>query len=264
MTHLNLYSWMLLLSLYWLQATSQTLGKQKVQGSDCSDIWKRDLNSPSGIYTIKPVGAYASFQVFCEMTATGGWTMIQKHNGEDGLSFDQTWANYEKGFGSLGGEHWLGLGYIYRLTQQKRRPCTLHISLGDFAGNEAYAEYGPFSVGDGKDFYKLSAGTYSGTAGDGFRGDIGTKATNQHGSYFSSWDQPHDGCHPVCSIGSLLYQSCSSYQNSGWWFNACGTTNLNGDWHSPPNNMYWMSSLSWSTWRPYESLKFSKMYLIYN
>ncbi|XP_063804100.1 fibrinogen-like protein 1 isoform X2 [Pseudophryne corroboree] len=240
-----------------------TKGIQKEQGYDCSDIWGRNTASTSGIYTVKPEGADASFQVFCEMTATGGWTMMQKHNGEDGLTFEKMWDDYENGFGRLEGEHWLGLKHVYRLTHQEHRPCTLHISIGDYVDDEAYAEYSPFSVGDAKDFYQLSAGSYSGTAGDGFRGDIGTDGTNQHGSYFSTQDQPHDGCHPNCRFDDMMFVSCSDFYRVGWWYNNCGSANLNGDWYSPSKNTSWASSVSWPTWRPNEALRFSKMYLIF-
>ncbi|CAN2390107.1 Fibrinogen-related domains (FReDs) [Pristimantis euphronides] len=198
------------------------------------------------------------------MSKLGGWTLIQSHNGADGLSFDRTWADYENGFGNLQGEHWLGLKYIYALTHQTNRPSKLHISIGDFDGQNAYAEYSPFSIGSAKNFYKLLAKNYSGTAGDSFLGDAGIKGTNQHGSFFSTRDVVNDKCHPKCLTGGILYVSCSAQLNAGWWFNACGSANLNGVWRSPPNYRYWASSVSWPSWRPHESLKFSKMYLIQN
>ncbi|XP_075048104.1 angiopoietin-related protein 5-like [Mixophyes fleayi] len=247
-----------------VKETGERMGGTAPKGLDCSDIWARNKASTSGIYTIKPEGASTSFQVFCEMTAAGGWTLIQKHTGEDGLSFQKLWADYENGFGGLGGEHWLGLKYIYLLTHQGHRSCKLRISTGDFAGNQAYAEYNPFSVGDANNFYRLSAGTYSGTAGDAFRGDTAIPGSNQHGNFFTTQDSPHDKCHPICLVGDIRFESCSQLRGSGWWFNACGEANLNGNWRSPPNVMYWASSVSWPTWRPDESLKFSKMYLIHS
>ncbi|XP_075049532.1 angiopoietin-related protein 5-like [Mixophyes fleayi] len=260
----HLYRCLLLLSLYYQQITPQVKEIKQAQGYDCSDIWTRNKASASGIYTIKPKGADSSFQVFCEMKATRGWTLMQKHNGKDKLSFDETWDNYENGFGRLGGEQWLGLKYIYQLTHQEHRPCKLRISIGDFTGKQAYAEYNPFSVGDGNDFYRLSAGNYSGTAGDAFRGDNIIKGSNEHGSFFSTQDRPNDNCHPSCPIGDMRFPSCSFIESAGWWFNACGLANLNGEWHSPPNIDHWMSSVSWPTWKPSESLRFSKMYLIHN
>ncbi|XP_044127307.1 fibrinogen-like protein 1 [Bufo gargarizans] len=245
-----------------LEKVLTPLGQSEVvQGYDCSDIWQRSNLSTSGIYMIKPKEAEFSFLVYCEMSENGGWTLIQRHNGADGLSFEKMWTEYENGFGNLEGEHWLGLKYIYALTNQKDRSSKLHISIGDFDGHEAYAEYDSFTIGGASSYYKLSAGNYSGTAGDAFLGD-GRNGTNHHGSTFSAVDLATDNCHPFCMVGDIIYLSCSKQFSAGWWFNACGSANLNGVWRSPPRYRYWASSVSWPTWRPSESLKFSKMYVI--
>ena len=52
---------------------------------------------------------------------------------------------------------------LYLLT--KNRPYALRVDLMDFQNNSAYAIYSNFSVADSNNFYKLSLGTYSGTAG---------------------------------------------------------------------------------------------------
>ena len=41
----------------------------------------------------------------------------------------------------------------------------LRVDLEDFEGNSAYALYSHFSVGGSDNFYKVSVGHYSGTAG---------------------------------------------------------------------------------------------------
>ncbi|XP_056402410.1 fibrinogen-like protein 1 [Hyla sarda] len=238
--------------------------EQQAEGFDCFDIWTKNNLSDSGIYTVKPKGADVAFKVFCEMTKEGGWTLIQKHNGEDRLSFNKKWDDYENGFGKLGGEHWLGLRYIHALTRQTDRPSKLHIRIEDFNGHEAFAEYSPFSVGNAQQFYRLSAGIYSGTAGDAFFGNSENGRSNQHTSFFSTIDKPNDKCNPICRVGDLMYISCSHIYQAGWWFNSCGEANLNGRWRQPPRHMNQASAVSWPTWRPNESLKFSKIYLIHN
>ena len=55
---------------------------------------------------------------------------------------------------------------LHLLTTNK--PCVLRVDLKDFQNNTAYATYSPFSIADSKNFYKLSLGTYSGTAGMDF------------------------------------------------------------------------------------------------
>ncbi|XP_044127302.1 angiopoietin-2-like [Bufo gargarizans] len=229
---------------------------------DCSDIWQQNNLTTSGIYMIKPKEAEFSFPVYCEMSLNGGWTLIQKHNGVDGLSFEKTWEEYENGFGDLQGEHWLGLKYIYALTNQIGKPSKLHISIGDFGDQEAYARYDSFVIANASSYYKLLAGNYSGTAGDAFLGN-GRNGTNQHSSAFSTEDLPNDNCHPLCVLGDIMYLSCSEQFSAGWWFNACGSANLNGVWRSPPRYKRWVSSVSWPTWRLGESLKFSQMYVIH-
>ncbi|XP_053319668.1 angiopoietin-related protein 5-like [Spea bombifrons] len=225
---------------------------------DCSDEWKRNPKSTSGVYTIKPNGAKASFQVFCEMNADGGWTLIQNHDGQDGLSFDRAWADYKQGFGNISSEHWLGLNKIYLLTNQPGRIAKLRVSLGDFAGSEAFAQYSSFRIGCESQFYQLSLGKYSGNAGDAFRGR--DKDTNEDGSFFSTMNKDNDKCNP-CLNGDIMFNSCSVRFNGGWWFNRCGIANLNGQWRNQNDYIGWASAVYWETWKINESLKFSKMYL---
>ncbi|XP_073498381.1 fibrinogen-like protein 1 [Phyllobates terribilis] len=262
MAAINIFMCLFLVSNYCLLTVSQAQSPV-AQGYDCSNIWERNHTATSGIYMIKPRNAQFGFQVYCEMSGSGGWTLIQNHNGEDHLDFYATWIEYENGFGRLQGEHWLGLKNMYALTHQTQRRCKLHISLGDFDGNEAYAEYRSFSIGEANKFYKLSAANYSGTAGDAFLGFPDIPGSNQHGSYFSTWDNYHDKCHPLCGSSDIKYRSCSDQYGAGWWFNACGLANLNGVWHAAPDYQHWSTSVSWPSWRFTDSLKFSKMFLIH-
>ena len=84
---------------------------------------------------------------------------------QDGSTeFYRTWNDYKQGFGSLDGEHWLGNDRMHRLTSQ--RAYELRIDLADWEGNTRYAVYDSFSVADESDYYRLSIGPYSGTAGN--------------------------------------------------------------------------------------------------
>ncbi|KAM4013688.1 angiopoietin-related protein 5-like [Anomaloglossus baeobatrachus] len=263
MGSINLFRYLFFISFYCLQTISKA-PSPVAQGYDCSDIWERNNAATSGIYTINPRNTTFRFPVYCKMSKNGGWTLIQKHNGEDALDFFKTWAQYVNGFGNLLGEHWLGLKHINAMTHQTDRPCKLRISLGDFSGAEAYAEYGSFTIGNANNFYKLSAKNYSGTAGDAFLGSAKIPRHNQHGSYFSTWDNYHDKCNQRCGLTDIKFQSCSQLYEAGWWFNACGLANLNGAWHAAPEHLYWRSYVSWPSWRNLESLKFSEMYLIHS
>jgi len=69
--------------------------------TNCHELFLRGETS-SRVYTVQPVHGQA-FDVYCEMTAEGGWTVIQKR--QDGsVDFDQLWQAYQKGFGSLKGK----------------------------------------------------------------------------------------------------------------------------------------------------------------
>ena len=88
----------------------------------------------SGVYTIKPdyLPAFdvcstfnvmnnkilSSGHIYCDMdTDGGGWTVLQRRM--DGtVNFNRDWADYNKGFGDLDGEHWLGLNKIYQITHK--------------------------------------------------------------------------------------------------------------------------------------------------
>ncbi|OCT87533.1 hypothetical protein XELAEV_18021227mg [Xenopus laevis] len=249
---------LLFLSVHVKWISAQIFPTQSPLGYDCSNIWERNNESVSGVYTIKPLGASTSFQVFCDMKADGGWTLIQRHNGLDGLVFSRTWAEYKQGFGNVTGEHWLGLDSMYLLTNQEDRTSELLISLDAFGDSlGAFSLYSSFNVGPESKLYQLSVGIYSGTAGDAFR--VGN--SNQDGSYFSTKDKDNDNCN-TCKIGDTRFTSCSRYQsNSGWWFSSCGNANLNGQWRPQGNNVGWASSVYWGTYRATESLKYSNMFV---
>lgn len=110
---------------------------------------------------IDPDGKGA-FQIFCNQTKDGeAWAVIQRRlNGS--VDFFRDWEDYKRGFGDLGGEFWLGLEKIHRLTNPQNRQ-KLIIELEDFTGYSCYAEFDNFTVNGEDDQYRLaSLGFYSG------------------------------------------------------------------------------------------------------
>ena len=111
------------------------------------------------MYSINPDDG-VPFDVYCDQTTEGGgWTVIQKRF-DGSVDFYLDWLDYKRGFGNLGGEFWLGLEKINRLTQEGKN--RLRVELTDHEGNTSYAEYDMFAVTSENVKYRLSLGTFSG------------------------------------------------------------------------------------------------------
>uniref|UniRef100_A0A8C7P7E2 Fibrinogen C-terminal domain-containing protein n=1 Tax=Oncorhynchus mykiss TaxID=8022 RepID=A0A8C7P7E2_ONCMY len=103
--------------------------------TDCHELFLKGERN-NGVYAIQPRNSQP-FDVFCEITA-GVKTVIQRL--QDGSqNFNQLWEAYQKGFGSLKGEFWLGLDNIHTLTKQEE--LTLLVELSDWMG-EAQSVHG--------------------------------------------------------------------------------------------------------------------------
>ena len=203
---------------------------------DCSEL---DTNGryPSGIYTITPTNG-VSFDVYCDVdTADGGWTVFQKRfNGS--VDFYRGWDEYEQGFGHLNSEFWLGLRKIHQLTQSGT--WALRVDLEHFNGDSEYAIYDSFHIGDADSNYRLSIGSYSGTAGDSMTGS--SSANNMQ---FSTYDRDND---------DWAGGDCAGGWQGAWWYRACSSANLNGRYLGPSGTagMFWH-------WPSTPSLKKSEM-----
>ena len=134
-------------------------------------------------------------------------------------NFNRGWDDYVSGFGSVWGEHWLGLEKIRCLTTRTAR-TGMKIDMADFRGNKTYAYYKFFMVGNAASKYKLQVAGYSGTAGDSIQDDIGR--LNLNGMAFSTRDRDND----------LHSGNCAEeYKGGGWWYNSCMHSTLNGIYH---------------------------------
>eukprot|EP00058_Branchiostoma_floridae_P015259 XP_002600747.1 hypothetical protein BRAFLDRAFT_83490 [Branchiostoma floridae] len=177
---------------------------------DCDDVYKAG-HTTSGLYTIQPDAAGASFRVYCEMEAgVGGWTVLQKRF-DGSVDFANDWVTYKNGFGALVGEFWLGNDKIYQISNEK--VYLLRIDLENWSSGTVYAEYDRFYIEDEAAKYRLHVGAYSGTAGDGGEG-----LSYHDGHRFSTHDQDNDE-----ESGG----NCANGHGGGWWYGACDTVNLN-------------------------------------
>lgn len=207
---------------------------------DCAHL-RRAGHELSGVYTIFMANTTDPKKVYCDMeTAGGGWTVIQqRHNGS--LAFQRSWREYKMGFGNAVGEHWLGNEWVHILTSQAS--YSLRVELQDWDGNRAYGQYRTFRLGNERQLYRLFLGDYSGTAGP-------HSSLVLHETNFSTRDSDNDNC--LCKCAQML--------SGGWWFDACGLSNLNGIYYSAKQHLRKLNGIKWHYFRgPSYSLRSTRM-----
>lgn len=209
-----------------------------ISATDCRDVYNAGFTD-NGVYTISPTGwPGSSFEVYCNMTDGGGWTVFQRR--VDGtVGFYRNWASYKEGFGSLDHEHWLGNDKLYYLTNQKR--YTIRIDFVNWDDSPYYAKFDDFRINDENDNYRLSrVGTYSVTAGSG-------NGLTYHRNYqFTTYDRDNDDSSSV---------NCAEDRHGAWWYYSCVSSNLNARYHasfcSTSDGIYWYnlpgSNCNWFT-----------------
>ncbi|KAM4605610.1 angiopoietin-related protein 3-like [Polymixia lowei] len=187
--------------------TTNSVDSREINGlpSDCSELFSRG-ERVSGVYAIRP-NRSEPFMVFCDMSRDGGAIVIQRRK-DGSVNFDQTWEMYENGFGDFQGEFWLGLTKIHPLTGQGN--SVLRIELEDWKQGKRFIEYS-FSLEGPESNYTIHLTQLS--------GDLPDAMTNHTGMMFSTKDRDNDNHQD---------SNCAYNYTGGWWFNACGDTNLNG------------------------------------
>ncbi|CAJ1051185.1 angiopoietin-4 [Xyrichtys novacula] len=208
---------------------------------DCADAFKAG-QSVSGVYPIYISNRTEPVQVFCDMeTAGGGWTVFQRRfNGS--VDFQRSWREYKLGFGDVLGEHWLGNEALYLLSSQGQ--YSMRVELRDWDGNPAYSQYDRFTLTGERQQYRLYLRGYSGTTGR--QSSLAT-----HGMGFSTRDQDNDNCD---------HCKCALMLTGGWWFDACGFSNLNGMYYSIGHNIRKLNGIKWHHFRgPSYSLRSTAM-----
>ncbi|XP_070803136.1 fibroleukin [Pituophis catenifer annectens] len=203
---------------------------QLLQG-DCSNYFAAGKRQ-NGVYKITPDPRNHSFEAYCDMESFGGgWTVFQMR--QDGsVSFNRTWEAYKNGFGN-GKEFWLGNDKIHLLTKSKQ--MQLRIELEDFNGVREYASYDQFYVANEYLKYRLTIGTYTGTAGDSLNF---SKRYSHDQKFFTTPDRDND---------QYATGNCGAYYSSGWWFDACLAANLNGKYYNK-NYKGVRNGIFWATW----------------
>ncbi|KAE8298798.1 Angiopoietin-1 [Larimichthys crocea] len=208
---------------------------------DCADAYRAG-HSVSGLYHIYISNRSEPVQVYCDMdTAGGGWTVFQRRfNGS--VDFQRSWREYKMGFGDVLGEHWLGNEALHLMTSQGQ--YSLRVELNDWEGNSAYSHYDRFTLANERQQYRLYLRGYSGTAGK-------QSSLSTHGTGFSTRDQDNDNCD---------HCKCALMLTGGWWFDACGFSNLNGIYYTIGHNIRKLNGIKWHHFRgPSYSLRSTSM-----
>ncbi|XP_050774296.1 angiopoietin-4 [Gopherus flavomarginatus] len=221
------------------QGKAPLVQEQQVS-QDCAQNHRAGFNT-SGIYTLHVTNMTEPRKVFCDMeTDRGGWTVIQRRtNGS--VNFQRKWKEYKQGFGDPAGEYWLGNEAVHLLTSQAS--YSLRVELLDWEGNQAYAHYETFQLGSERHLYRISLKGYSGTAGQ--QSGIVLQGIN-----FSTRDSDNDNC--LCKCAQML--------SGGWWFDACGLSNLNGIYYPAKHNVRKLNGIRWHYFQgPSYSLKGTRM-----
>ncbi|XP_071837606.1 fibrinogen-like protein A isoform X1 [Apostichopus japonicus] len=198
---------------------------------DCLDVFNAS-NTTDGIYTIKPTNWNGdSFDVFCNMTDGGGWTVFQRRV-DGSVDFYRNWQSYKEGFGELDHEFWLGNDKLYFLTNQG--DYQLRIDMVNKHGAPYYKKFDLFRINDESDNYRLSElGTYN-EAADSNGGSPGDFGLSFHLNYaFSTFDRDNDESYSI---------HCADSNHGAWWYNVCATSNLNGDYMAANDAL---SSIFW-------------------
>ncbi|XP_003479441.2 angiopoietin-2 [Cavia porcellus] len=206
-----------------------TAEEEQIIFRDCAAVFKAG-HTTSGVYTLTAPNSTEEIKAYCDMeTGGGGWTVIQRReNGS--VDFQRTWKEYKVGFGNPAGEHWLGNELVSRLTNLQG--YVLRIQLQDWEGSEAYSLYDHFSLASEDLKYRIHLKGLTGTAGK-------ISSISQPGNDFSTKDADNDKC--ICK--------CSQMLTGGWWFDACGPSNLNGMYYPQRQNMNKFNGIKWYYWK---------------
>jgi len=245
-------------------AAAGVFGKSSTNGTvfnieECVDCKHCQLllhNNPvlkTGKHQIDLLGE--SVDVYCDMeTDGGGWTVFQRRL-DGSVDFNRNWNDYEKGFGNLEKEHWLGLEILSKLTQSSK--CLLRVDIeyhpykdgDDFGKDPKHAEWTTFKVEDSTQNYKLKVDDYKINKMELNR-VLSNDLVYHNGAVFSTRDRDND---------KNRVKNCAQDHKGGNWYKNCAFQSVNGRYYNGPASN--VEPPEYAFWNPlrYRSLKSSKM-----
>jgi hypothetical protein len=167
--------------------------------------------------------------------------LISRREAPGDTDFKQNWDKYKAGFGDLNKEFWIGndkLSSILTGIVSSPETFTVRIDLSTCDSKQFWEQYNGFFVGDETTLYRLTidGNSASGTAGNALA--YPNQYFNQNKMAFSTYDRDHD---------QFSGGNCAATFSSGWWFNQCGASNLNGrfyacnTWYGQNDGIMWMT-----------------------
>jgi ficolin len=210
-----------------------------ITARDCADILAADNTSESGVYLINVAGRFI-VPVWCVMRNDGdGWTsFLSRQDGS--VDFYQDWASYKAGFGSVCGEHWLGLDILHALTTSKTYKLLANVKSWD--DTSANSNYESIVVGNEQRGYKLSLGAFlGGRGGDGLLVNNGRK--------FSTKDRDLD---------ANSDKNCAELKHGGFWFDSCSNNYPTSKYYTGGNYTGAQNDgMQWRSWDQYNNRMYS-------
>ena len=157
--------------------------------------------------------------------------MVFQRRVDDTTNFNRSWEEYQRGFGNLRHNTWLGLEKLHRLASPKRRP-RLRVDLisHDHINVKLFAEYGLFTVDSEKTNYLLRVKDFDqrSTLNDSFNDKIWYGRLVHDNKMFSTRWHEND---------SQELLNCAESFSGGWWFSECYLNHLNGVYQNPSIKM---------------------------
>lgn len=177
---------------------------------DCAEGFQRANFTDKTIQMIFPLAAPQPFPVYCRLLTDLPRTYIMERRKGD-VNFNRNFSDYEKGFGLLDGDHFLGLQQLYYLTASKQYEFRASITLKN--GSNYFQQYITFTVSGADDGYRLTA-----SVNPYVINLLGDCLTPLRGAKFSTFDRDNDGDDSV---------NCAQKHGGGFWFLGCNCSTCN-------------------------------------